>query len=107
MGPPVERAHKPRNSGEPQILAERSIALFTRIPKASVSDVCTVDVRKPDVRFSAFLKHVRLLNRLDVRRCLKSGRLCPDFENRMIWEPDMFQKRRKPDVRFSDTHCIN
>ena len=37
----------------------------------------TVDVRNPDVRFSAFSKSVRLLNRPDFRLYLKSGRFRP------------------------------
>ena len=52
----------------------------------------TVDVRNPDVRFSVFLKHVRLLNRPDFRHLYLSIYL----KTRRF-----FVRFAKPDVRFS------
>ena len=64
---------------------------------------CTVNVRNPDVRISAFSKIVRFPNSPDFRRYLKSGHFRPDFERSIPYYNIYISQ---PDVRILDVYCI-
>ena len=83
------------------------------LPSSLDRFIYTVDVRNPDVRISAFWKHVRFPNRPVIERCMITGHKCPvierpvhsrlqcpDFECPNLNQPNV----RNPDiiVRISD-----
>ena len=80
--PKSERSNEPNDPKSQQVFSndrsDFSIVWFSDVRISAFH--CTVNVRNPDVRLSAFLKIVWFPNRPVIRQCLITGRLHSDFE---------------------------